>query len=193
MYASTLRSVLGPKRSSALRSGDLAVVPRGEKPTADPRAAWKLFASHFHLFDGTPSWLWLNYVFSKVFGLEVGLEASTADLYFDSIGEALARPEFRPRALFERAREHHRGGRRAAASGSGRGRRCAGPARCVARASRGSASERRSHTVSRAAAPAMMRRSRVRSSDRPVAGHSPRRQRTANRQIQLTTVRLQEI
>src|ERR1041384_4399424 len=60
---------------------DLAVVPRGEKPTVDPRSAWKLFASHFHLFDGTPSWLWLNYVFSKVFGLGVALEAGTADLY----------------------------------------------------------------------------------------------------------------
>src|SRR3954470_2945097 len=39
---------------------DLGVVARGEKPTVDPRSAWKLFASHFHLFDGTPSWLWLN-------------------------------------------------------------------------------------------------------------------------------------
>ena len=83
---------------------DLAVVPRGEKPTVDPRSAWKLFAGHFHLFDGTPSWLWLNYVFSKVFGLEVALEASTADLYFDTIGTALTQPQFRPRALFERFR-----------------------------------------------------------------------------------------
>jgi glucuronate isomerase len=81
---------------------DLAVVPRGEKPSVDPRAAWKLFASHFHLFDGTPSWLWLNYVFSKVFGIDVALEAGTADLYFETIGAALAQPEFRPRALFER-------------------------------------------------------------------------------------------
>src|SRR6186713_3540430 len=88
--------------SQGIALRDLAVVPRGEKPTVDPRAAWKLFASHFHLFDGTPSWLWLNYVFSKVFGLDVALEAGTADLYFDTIGAALAKPEFRPRALFER-------------------------------------------------------------------------------------------
>jgi glucuronate isomerase len=82
----------------------LGVVPRGQKSKADPREAWRIFASHFHLFDGTPSSLWLNYVFAKVFGLEVALEADTADLYFDTIGAALARPEFRPRQLFERFR-----------------------------------------------------------------------------------------
>ena len=88
--------------SQGVALADLAVAPRGQQPKADPRSAWRLFASHFHLFDGTPSWLWLNYVFSKVFGLDVALEAGTADLYFDAIGAALASPEFRPRALFER-------------------------------------------------------------------------------------------
>jgi glucuronate isomerase len=90
--------------SQGVALGDLTVVPRGTKPSVDPRAAWKLFASHFHLFDGTPSWLWLNHVFSKVFGLQVALDATTADFYFDTIGEALATPAFLPRALFERFR-----------------------------------------------------------------------------------------
>ena len=69
---------------------------------ADPREAWRLLASHFHLFRGAPSALWLNQVFGELFGLEVALEASTADLYFDTIGAALATEAFRPRALFER-------------------------------------------------------------------------------------------
>jgi glucuronate isomerase len=90
--------------SQGVALADLGVVPRGQKPAVDPRAAWRLLASHFHLFDGTPSSLWLNYVFSKVFGLDVALDAGTADLYFDTIGAALAQPEFRPRALFERFR-----------------------------------------------------------------------------------------
>jgi glucuronate isomerase len=88
--------------SQGVALADIAVVPRGQKPTVDARTAWRLFASHFHLFDGTPSSLWLNHVFSKVFGLEVALDASTADLYFDTIGAALVTPQFRPRALFER-------------------------------------------------------------------------------------------
>ncbi len=90
--------------SQGVPLADLTIVPRGQTSTADPRSAWRLFASRFYLFDGTPSSLWLNYVFSKVFGLDVALDASTADLYFDTIGAALAREEFRPRALFERFR-----------------------------------------------------------------------------------------
>ncbi len=69
---------------------------------ADPRSAWRLFAEGYHLFHGTPSQIWLDWVFAEAFGLDVRLEADTADLYFDTITEALQRPEFRPRALFDR-------------------------------------------------------------------------------------------
>jgi glucuronate isomerase len=88
--------------SQGIALADLSVVPRGQKPDVDARSAWHLFAKNFFLFDGTPSSLWLNYVFSKVFNLDVQLDASTADLYFDTIGEALASAAFRPRVLFER-------------------------------------------------------------------------------------------
>jgi glucuronate isomerase len=69
--------------------------------TADPREAWRLFAGHYYLFRGTPSRVWLDHVFAEVFGIDVALEPATADVYFDRIGEALATPAFRPRALFE--------------------------------------------------------------------------------------------
>ncbi len=71
-------------------------------PAADPRAAWRLFAERYHLFHGTPSRIWLDWVFAEAFGIDVRLGADTADLYFDTITDALRRPEFRPRALFER-------------------------------------------------------------------------------------------
>lgn len=79
-------------------------IPRrdGSRAAVDPRAAWHLFASSFHLFRGTPSSMWLNHAFFEVFGLRVRLDATTADLYYDRITEALQTPEFRPRALFER-------------------------------------------------------------------------------------------
>lgn len=80
----------------------LGVRPRGETSSVDPRAAWRRFAEHYHLFRGTPSRTWLDWVFAEVFGLTVRLDASTADVYFDRIGEMLATPAFRPRALFER-------------------------------------------------------------------------------------------
>ena len=82
----------------------LAIPHKGGVPATDPRAAWRVFADHYHLFRGTPSRLWLDHVFAEVFGIEVALEAETADLYFDAIGEALATDAFRPRALFDRFR-----------------------------------------------------------------------------------------
>lgn len=69
---------------------------------ADPRGAWRILAGNYHLFRGTPSRLWLDWVFAEVFGFEVRLDAETADHYFDTITDALQRPEFRPRALFDR-------------------------------------------------------------------------------------------
>ena len=78
-------------------------IPRADGgPTeTDPRAIWRLFADYYHLFRGTPSRLWLDWVFTDVFGIDVRLSAQTADLYYDAIDAALKRPEFRPRALFE--------------------------------------------------------------------------------------------
>lgn len=68
----------------------------------EPRDAWREFAQHYWLFRGTPSQLWLEHVFVEVFGIRVKLEAQTADLYFDTINAALASPQFRPRALYEK-------------------------------------------------------------------------------------------
>lgn len=82
----------------------LAIPRRRGVPATDPRAAWKLFAANYHLFRGTPSRLWLDHVFAEVFGIDVALEAGTADHYFDAIGASLATDAFRPRALFDRFR-----------------------------------------------------------------------------------------
>jgi glucuronate isomerase len=71
-------------------------------PGVDPRAAWRLFAARYHLFRGTPSRMWLDWVFAEAFGIDVQLDAETSDLYFDTITESLASDAFRPRALFER-------------------------------------------------------------------------------------------
>ncbi len=46
--------------------------------------------------------MWLDWVFVEVFGIDVRLEAATADHYYDVIDKALATPAFRPRALFEK-------------------------------------------------------------------------------------------
>jgi glucuronate isomerase len=68
----------------------------------DPRKVWKIFASHYYLFRGTPSRMWLNFAFQELFGLTVPLSEKTADLYYDTIDAKLHTPEFLPRALFDR-------------------------------------------------------------------------------------------
>ena len=74
----------------------------GRPELKDPRKVWRIFASHYHLFRGTPTRIWLDFAFHELFGLDVRLSASTADLYYDTISEKLHTPEFLPRALFER-------------------------------------------------------------------------------------------
>ena len=88
--------------SQGIALDPLGVRSRRGAPVYEPREAWRQFAGHYSLFRGTPSALWLDQVFAQVFGLNVRLEAETADLYFDTIGAALASPAFRPRALFEK-------------------------------------------------------------------------------------------
>ncbi len=79
-------------------------IPRrdGTVPDVDPRAAWRLLADNYRLFRGTPSGLWLDYVFHFVFGIEKRLSADTADEYYDTIDAALKSDEYRPRSLFDR-------------------------------------------------------------------------------------------
>jgi glucuronate isomerase len=83
---------------------ELMGVPRldGGEVESDPRRIWRRFAENFHLFRGTPSWLWLNHAFTEVLGFRERLGAANADKAYDHIAACLERPEFRPRALFER-------------------------------------------------------------------------------------------
>ena len=74
----------------------------GQPELKDPRKVWRIFASHYFLFRGTPTCLWLDFAFNQLFGLTERLSESTADDYYDTISEKLRTPEFLPRALFKR-------------------------------------------------------------------------------------------
>jgi glucuronate isomerase len=66
------------------------------------RAIWRRFAEHYHVFRGTPTRLWLDWVLSAVFETDAPLTPANADRAYDRIAERLAQAAFRPRALFER-------------------------------------------------------------------------------------------
>jgi glucuronate isomerase len=86
--------------SQGVRLETLGVGPRGAN--GEPRAAWRVLADHWALFRGTPSRLWLDWVFAEAFGMTQTLGPDTADQYFDAITEQLAGEAFRPRALLKR-------------------------------------------------------------------------------------------
>jgi glucuronate isomerase len=89
--------------SQGIALRDLGVPRADGGPTeTDGRRIWRRFAENYHLFRGTPSRLWLDHCFETVFGLGTRLSAETADEYYDHIADCLAKPAFRPRALYER-------------------------------------------------------------------------------------------
>jgi glucuronate isomerase len=74
----------------------------GRSALNNPRKVWRIFATYYYLFRGTPTRMWLDFAFQELFGLEQRLSEENADFYFDTISEKLLTPEFRPRALYER-------------------------------------------------------------------------------------------
>lgn len=88
--------------SQGIAMDDVGVGSRSGPSKADPRAAWRIFAANQHLFRGTPTAMWMGYVFAHIMGFEVQLSEDTADFYYDRIGELLASDAYKPRALFER-------------------------------------------------------------------------------------------
>ncbi len=68
----------------------------------DSRKIWRLFANHYYLFRGTPTRMWFDWVLSSIFDAPIPLTPENADATYDRIAERLQKPDFRPRALFEK-------------------------------------------------------------------------------------------
>lgn len=79
---------------------ELGVGKEGAK--TDPRSVFRTFAAHWDLFLGTPTRVWISFVLRETLGISQELSLQSADEIYDQISEKLARPEFRPRALFDK-------------------------------------------------------------------------------------------
>jgi glucuronate isomerase len=90
-------------RSQGLSYEALGLARKGEAPAVDGRSAWRLFASNYHLFAGTPSKLWIEHAFHWAFGIEEELGAHNADRLYDQITAALATDALKPLAVLDRA------------------------------------------------------------------------------------------
>jgi glucuronate isomerase len=89
--------------SQGVRIEDLGVPTQDGTPVeSDHRQIWQRFADHFFLFRGTPTGQWLADELINLFGVEEKLDAQSAQRIYDQLEAQLARPEFVPRALFQR-------------------------------------------------------------------------------------------
>lgn len=79
-----------------------ASTEQSEPVETDPKKVWKIFAQYYYLFQGTPTSMWLDYVFANVFNCKDALCEENADEYYDHITTSLQGDDFKPRALFER-------------------------------------------------------------------------------------------
>ena len=79
-------------------------IPRldGGPVEQDHRKIWQIFCENFYLFRGTPSGMWLKHELRDVFGIADKLTGENAQAVYDQIAAQLARPEFKPRALYRR-------------------------------------------------------------------------------------------
>ncbi|MBU0475221.1 MAG: glucuronate isomerase [Bacteroidetes bacterium] len=74
----------------------------GKRLGIDSRKVWQIFAENYFLFAGTPSGVWLNYEFIKVFGIEEKLNGNNAQKIYDLINDKLQSEEYLPRNLFKK-------------------------------------------------------------------------------------------
>lgn len=95
--------VLRMLRSRGIDYDALGVPRRDGGPVAGGRSAWRLFASNYHLFAGTPSKTWIDHSFLWAFGIDKELSAETADEIYDVIDARLADPDLLPRAMLDKA------------------------------------------------------------------------------------------
>ena len=72
------------------------------KVETDHRKIWKIVGDHFYLLRGTPTGTWLAHEFRDVFGIKYKLSSETAMEIYDEINEKLQKPQYSPRALFEK-------------------------------------------------------------------------------------------
>jgi len=75
---------------------------QGPPSETESRSIWRLLCERWAIFRGTPVRYWLDAELVEIFQITERPSAKTADALYDHIQERLGRPEFRPRALFDR-------------------------------------------------------------------------------------------
>ena len=78
-------------------------IPRldGSPVETNHRKIWQIFGDNFYLFRGTPTGIWLQDEFERLFGITDKLNSANAQEIYSTIEEKINLPEFSPRKLYE--------------------------------------------------------------------------------------------
>ena len=68
----------------------------------DPKQIWQLFADNYHLFQVTPSRIWMQEILYTLFGINEIISSSNALSIYEVIDAKLKTKEFLPQSLFNR-------------------------------------------------------------------------------------------
>jgi glucuronate isomerase len=85
-----------------LHSAGFSLEDLGKSKNPDPRKAWNILCSNWHLLAGTSSGYWLTHEFATLFGITQTPSAENAQQIYDLIATELLEPRMLPRALFEK-------------------------------------------------------------------------------------------
>lgn len=88
--------------SRGIRLAELGIASKDAAADVDPARVWQIFADNYFLFHGTPTGVWLSYVFSEIFNIPEPLNQHNAMVFYDHLNAELRKPEFLPRALYNR-------------------------------------------------------------------------------------------
>lgn len=86
--------------SQGVQLEEVGVPPAGL--ATNRREVFRKFCEHWHLFLGTPTRFWIEYVLEETLNINTPLGPETADKIYDEISEKLGTDSLKPRALFDR-------------------------------------------------------------------------------------------
>ena len=88
--------------SQGISLESIGIASQTSAPPRDHRLIWQMIGDHWHLFQATPTGVWMRDELRDVFGISQKLNSANALEIYDAIDAKLQSDDFRPRKLFDR-------------------------------------------------------------------------------------------
>ena len=88
--------------SQGISLESIGIASQASAPPRDHRLIWQMVGDHWHLFQATPTGVWMRDELRDVFGISQKLNSANAQVIYDALDAKLQSDDFRPRRLFDR-------------------------------------------------------------------------------------------